>query len=288
MKKKIFRTRKMIKILRLEIIKTFKKWRTYIGFATVGIIIPMIGLAIKLSGEHLDKGPMRQFQEEFIIVGNLFNGWFFSHLIMNSLFIHIPFLIALVAGDILAGEATAGTYRILLTHYASRTKILIIKYFTTLIYSILLIAFMAILSLGFGYLFFGGGDLIIFGKEILLLPPDDLLFRFLVAYFCATVAMWTIASLAFLFSSFVENAIGPIIGTMSVLIIFLVISEMPLEIFDSIRPFLFTTYTSAWMKVFNDPIPYGEIIKSLGYLTLYSASFFITTLFYFKRKDILS
>ncbi len=278
----------MFRILYLEILKTFKKWRTYLGFLTVGIIIPLVATAIKLSGEHLDKGIMRQFQEEFIIVGNLFNGWFFSHLIMNSLFIHIPFLIALVAGDILAGEATAGTYRILLTHYASRTKILIIKYITTLFYSLLLILFLAILSLVIGHLFFSNGDLLILGKEILLLPQDELFFRFILSYLCAVVAMWTVASLAFLFSSFVENAIGPIIGTMSVLIIFLIISEMPIEIFENIKPYLFTTYTSVWMKVFNDPIPYSEIYNSLKYLMLYSLTFFTATLVYFNRKDILS
>lgn len=278
----------MFKLLILEILKTFKKWRTYIGFLTIGIIVPLIASAIKFSGADLEKGMMRQFESEFLIVGNLFNGWFFSHMIMNSLFIHIPFLITLVAGDILAGEATAGTYRILLTHSISRTKILIIKYITTLFYSFLLILFLALLSLGFGHLFFGGGDLLIFGKEILLLPPDELLFRFIGAYLCAVIAMWTISSLAFFFSSFVENAIGPIIGTMSVLIIFLIISELPIEFFENIKPYLFTTYTSVWMKVFEEPINIKEIFASITYLIIYSASFFAITLYYFKRKDILS
>ena len=41
---------------------------------------------------------------------------------MNSLWIHIPFLISLVAGDQLAGEGTAGTYRILLIRPPSRRR----------------------------------------------------------------------------------------------------------------------------------------------------------------------
>ncbi|MCK7520020.1 MAG: ABC transporter permease [Ignavibacteriales bacterium] len=48
---------------------------------------------------------------------------------LNALVVHIPFLITLVAGDLLAGEATAGTYRILVTRPVSRFKIVFSKFF---------------------------------------------------------------------------------------------------------------------------------------------------------------
>jgi ABC-2 type transport system permease protein len=220
----------MFKVFVLETYKIIKKWRTYIGFITLAVIIPLIMLAMKLENGHFIQGATRQLQNDFIFVGNLFNGWFITHLIMNSLFVHIPFLITLVAGDVLAGEATSGTYRLLLSHPISRTKILIVKYMTTIFYTTIFILFMALLSLGLGLLIFGTGDLITFGKEILLIPSDELWWRFTVAFIGAIIGMWTVASLAFLLSSFVENAIGPIIGTMAVLIVLLIISQLPVKI----------------------------------------------------------
>lgn len=272
----------------LELHKIYTKWRTYIGFLTIGIIVPLIVVGLKLGGVNLTQGVMFSIQEEFITTGNLFNGWFISHLIMHSLFVHIPFLITLVAADALAGEATSGTYRILLTRPVSRSKVLIIKYITTIFYTTTLVLFLGLLSVGLGNIFFGGGDLIVFKDGILLLPANEIFWRFALAYLGATVAMWTVASLAFFFSSFVENAIGPIIGTMAVLIIFLIIGELPIEFFQSIKPYLFTTYTLVWMKAFEEPIDFYEMSKSIGYLLIYSAGFFLTTLYLFRKKDILS
>ena len=60
-------------------------------------------------------------------IRSYYDGWFVSNMVMNALFVHVPFLILLVAGDIFAGEATSGTYRILLTRPPSRTRIFSVK-----------------------------------------------------------------------------------------------------------------------------------------------------------------
>ena len=278
----------MFKVFVLETYKIIKKWRTYIGFITLAVIIPLIMLAMKLEDGHFIQGATRQLQNDFIFVGNLFNGWFITHLIMNSLFVHIPFLITLVAGDVLAGEATSGTYRLLLSRPISRTKVLIVKYMTTIFYTTIFILFMALFSLGLGLLIFGTGDLITFGKEILLIPSDELWWRFAVAFIGAIIGMWTVASLAFLLSSFVENAIGPIIGTMAVLIVLLIISQLPVKFFEPYKPYLFTTYFTVWLKAFEDPVNWKEYFEWLGYLLAYCLGFFLITLYIFRRKDILS
>ena len=125
---------------------------------------------------------------------------------MNSLWIHIPFLVTLGAGDQLAGEATGGTFRLLLTRPASRTPILFAKYLTTLLYTAALVVFLAVLSLGLGVLLFGTGDLLVPGRTIVIHPEGEALARLLLAFGLAIWGMWTVASLAFLFSSLVENA----------------------------------------------------------------------------------
>jgi ABC-2 type transport system permease protein len=278
----------MLKLIYYELLKIFKKWRTYIGFIAIGVLVPLIELVLYFTGENIVSGMTKGLQQDFILVGNLFNGWFVTHLIMNSLWIHIPFLVCLVAGDVLAGEATMGTYRILLIRPVSRVKILFGKYFSTLIYTFSLIAFMAVLSIVLGLLLLGDGDLLIFSNGILILPNDELLWRFVLAFLFATFCMWVVASVGFLFSSFVENAIGPIIGTMAIIIIFFILGSLPYDFFVKMRPYLFTTYFSLWTLVFEDPIDWSQILNHILILGAYLVGLFGISLWIFKRKDILS
>ena len=100
--------------------------------------------------------------------------------------------------------------------------------------------------------------------------------------------MITIASLSFFFSSFVENAIGPIISTMGVNMIFLLITVIPLELFQDMKPYLFTNYMNVWQKVFEDPVPWDSIGSSVAVLGAYSLGFVFAAWLIFRRKDILT
>jgi len=207
---------------------------------------------------------------------------------MNTLWIHIPFLITLGAGDQLAGEATGGTFRLLLIRPVSRTAIFYAKYLTTLLYTLTIVAFLGVLSVGLGVALFGTGPLLITGEMLVILPQSEVEWRLLVAFVLALWGMWTVASLAFLFSSLVENAIGPIIGTMAVLIVFYAVSNIPLDLFAQIRPYLFTSHLNLWQTVMEQPIPWREVATSAGALGLYTLSFVLGAWYIFATKDILS
>jgi len=100
--------------------------------------------------------------------------------------------------------------------------------------------------------------------------------------------MSVVASLALLLSVLVENAIGPIIGTMAIIVISLIISETPISLFESVRPFLFTSYSDVWQKVFLLPIPFNDILFSISVLLGYMILFLVTASYIFYRRDILS
>ncbi|MGA9407172.1 MAG: ABC transporter permease [Bacteroidota bacterium] len=279
----------MFNLIYYELFKTYAKWRTYIGFIVVAVIIPLVMWAMKVEGGRFIQYQMRTLQNDFFVTGNLFNGWIIAQLIMNSLWVHVPFLISLVAGDQLAGEATAGTFRLILIRPVSRTRILNSKYITTLLYTASLVFSIALLSVGFGLLIFGSGDLLAIDRDTLtILPEAELWTRFALAYGLAIVSMCVVASLAFLFSSFVENAIGPIIATMAVVVALLIISNLPVESFEPVKPYLFTTYQNVWQQAFKNPIDWGTIGKSCAVLGAYIVGLWLITLFVFKRKDILS
>jgi len=279
----------MIDLIRIELFKIFKKWRTYIGFIAIGLLVAIIQLAMYFEGQKSLDYMTRNLQESFIIVGNLLNGFLISYIILNMLAVHIPFLITLVAGDLLAGEATAGTYRILITRPVSRMQILTSKYIAGNIYSFLVILWLGIISLGVGAILFGFGELIVTGTDaITILDRADVLWRFILAYGFAALGMSVVCSLAFFFSSLVENAIGPIIATMAVIIIFVIISAIDIEVFRTIRPYLFTNYILSWREFFSDPIDITSVLEAVSILAGHSVILFLITAVIFKRKDILS
>ena len=279
----------MLTLINIELYKIFKKWRTYIGLIAIGVLVPVIQIAIMLEGKDTINFMTRDLQQSFIFVGNLLNGYLISYFILNSLTVHIPFLIALVAGDLLAGEATSGTYRILITRPVSRTKLIAAKFSAGLIYTCILVLWLAVMSMVLGIIIFGIGELIVLKSSmVIIFARDDILWRFLAGYGFAALSMGVVASLAFLFSSLVENAIGPIVSTMAVIIVFVIISAININIFNNIRPFLFTTYMNSWRLFFDNPVDFSEIIKSVCILLGHIIIFFGLTTLIFKRKDILS
>ncbi len=279
----------MATLVRIELYKIFKKWRTYIGFIAIAVLVPIIEVAMLIEGARSLDFMTRNLQQSFVFVGNLLNGYLVSYLILNALTIHIPFLIALVAGDLLAGEATAGTYRMLVTRPISRFKIVTSKFIAGAIYTNLLVLWLAIFSLVLGFIMFGIGELIVIkSSTIIIFSRDDVFWRFILGYGFAALSMMVVTSLAFLFSSLVENAIGPIVTTMAIIIVFIIISAININFFQNIKPYLFTTYMQSWRLFFDKPVDFSEIIKSVLILSGHIIVFFSAALFIFKRKDILT
>jgi len=279
----------MITMVRIELYKIFKKWRTYIGFIAIGVLVPIIQIAMLYEGENSINFVTREIRESFVFVGNLLNTYFISYIVLNAIAVHIPFLITLVAADLLAGEATAGTYRLLVPRPVSRMKIVTSKFFAGTIYTNLLILWMAIISLGLGFIIFGVGELIVLkSSTVIIFEKSDVLWRFILAYGYASLGMMVVCSLAFLFSSLVENAIGPIISTMAVIIVFIIVSAINIDLFQAIKPYLFTSHILKWREFFNDPVDTFEIIKSVLILVGHIVLFFSLTTFIFRKKDILS
>jgi ABC-2 type transport system permease protein len=279
----------MMHLVRFELIKTFTRWRTYIGFLAFGVIVPLVVIGLKLGGQlSFERRLLSMLQNDFVIGGNVLNGWFFGLFFMGALWVHVPILLTIVAGDQIAGEGNAGTFRFLLIHPVSRTRIITAKFIVTLIYTALMVFFIGGLTLGLSLWAFGGGDLLVIRRGILVIPEARLPAYFLMAYGLATLAMFVVSSLSFLFSAFTDNSIGPIMATMAVIILSIIVISLPFELFQKIRPYLFVHYFDAWQKVFDDPIPWGVIGRHAIILAGFILAFFVATIAYFSRKDILS
>lgn len=294
-------------ILLIELKKIFKKPRTYIGFVAIAVIVGLIQLALKADGPTWLKLMFSGMDDMFAIQdGNVLNGYFVCFLILNTLFIQVPLLVALVTGDMIAGEANMGTLRLLLTKPVPRSTLLLAKFTAGLFYTFLLLVWMAILSLFMSMLFFGTSDLLV-NKSYTIIQfyvdssGDDVFWRYLAAFGLAFLALATVAALSFMLSIFAENSIGPIVTTMSIIIVFTIISTMDLPLFTRINPFLFTSYMTSWKGFFNmaTDSETGAAIRGSVYsvsalvnaaliMVAHIAGFFGVAWFVFRKKDILS
>jgi ABC-2 type transport system permease protein len=279
----------MWQLTKIELFKIFKKPRTYIAFAAIAAIIFLVQLAFYLDGEKYMSFVMASIESSFTLEGNLMNGYFIFFVILQTLLVHVPLLISLVAGDMIAGEANMGTLRLLASKPVSRTGIILSKFMATCIYVLLLLSFMALLGLLGSMLLFGTSDLMVFKSDkLLLIDRADVLWRYAAAYGFAALAMLTVAALAFLFSVFAENSIGPIIAAMSVIILFTILTTMDIPFFNAMKPWLFTNHMLNWKGFFDRPVDKGEVLKSALFLVGHIAFFVSLSIYVFRKKDILS
>lgn len=279
----------MLTVLQIELFKIFKRPRTYIAFVAVAAIVVLIQLAFYVDGESYIQFMLQTISESFNVEGRILNGYLVCYIILQTLLIHVPLLIALIAGDMIAGEANMGTLRLLISKPVSRESLMVSKFLASITYTLLLLVWMAFLSLLLSLMIFGVGDLMIFkSEEIVILKSTDIMWRYWCCFSFAAVAMTTVASLAFLLSIFAENSIGPIIATMSIIIVFTILSSMDLPLFTAIKPYIFTSHMLGWKGFLDDPINYSSVMKSAGILVLHIVCFVTAAILIFKKKDVLS
>jgi ABC-2 type transport system permease protein len=292
----------MLQLLRIELYKIFKRPRTYIAFAVIAFIILLIQVALKFGGKEYVGLMMSGVNDTFEApTHEILNGYLVCYVILNLLLIHVPILVALIAGDMISGEANMGTLRLLVSKPVSRTNLLLIKFVAASIYTILLLIWVAIFSLLFSILLFGTNDLFVARvTDSNIISSADVMWRYIAAFGFATIGLITVAALAFMLSVFADNSIGPIVATVCVIIVFTILTQMQIPFYDeTIKPYLFTTHMLGWKGFFYvkgvDGVTvegsienYPAIVKSGLILVVYTALFLFTAIFYFKKKNILS
>lgn len=291
----------MWKLVQIELFKIFRKPRTYIAFAAITAIVGLIQLGFYVDGETYIKFGMQALSDSFNVEGKILNGYLLAYIILQTLLVHVPLLIALVAGDMISGEANMGTLRLLVSKPISRTNLILSKFLASAVYTLALLIWMAVWSLFVSLLVFGADDMIIMKSEVVTqILKSDTLWRYVAAFGFAALAMVTVASLAFLLSLFAENSIGPIMACMSIIIVFTILNTLNLPIFNAVKPFLFTSHMLGWKGFFDVQVNSNNeqivgsvenlpaVLRSAGILAAHIFIFLSASIFIFKRKDILS
>ena len=291
----------MWKLLQIELYKIFRRPRTYIAFGAITALIAVIQLGLKVDGEAYVDFIMSGLKDTFDFEGKILNGYLVCYVILQLMLIHVPLLISLIAADIISGEANMGTLRLLLTKPVSKTEFMLAKFFAASIYTFILLVWIAVLSLALSIFLFGTDDLIIQKTSyVVQIAQNDVFWRYVGAFCFAFLAMLTVTAVGFFLSIFADNSIGPIVTTMSVIIVFTILSTMTIPLFQKIQPYLFTTHMVNWKEFFDEKVNDQNevitgsiqnpqrIIDSALILILHIVFLVSAAIFIFKRKDVLS
>jgi ABC-2 type transport system permease protein len=293
-----------LRLLRIELYKIFKRPRTYISFGALTVFIVLIQFALKVNGEEFLKFFLGgQEMELDIPYAKLMTGYFVCFVILNTLLVHVPLLVALVSADQVSGEANLGTLRMLVGKPIGRGQLIITKFIASVIYIIMMLLWMAIVALLGSMIIFGVNDMYVpRAFDISIIPQADVIWRYILAFLFAALALSSIAALAIWLSVMADNSLGPIVATVCIVIVCTIIQSLEVPVFNKyITPYLFTTHMLGWKGVFNiqaneagDDVIYGSIekvqyiYKSILVLVIYIVVFISMAIITFKRKDVLS
>lgn len=290
-------------ILKIELFKIFRRPRTFIAFVAVALIVMLVQFALKVNGRDFLKFFTDTQADTFEIpYDKILNGYYVCLFALHTILIHVPLLVALIAGDMISGEANLGTLRLITGKPVTRSGLILAKFCASTVYVILLLIWMALIALLGSLLMFGDGDLAVFKEaSIHLMNNSDVLWRFFAAFVFAALGLTVIAAMAMMFSAFSENSLGPIVLTVCVVIVFTVVQQLKVPVFEeTVNRWSFTTHMLGWKGFFyvekdaegitidgsveNPAALVTSGLVLVGYIILFLA----ITIRYFNKKDILS
>ncbi|GHC70655.1 ABC transporter permease [Streptomyces flavofungini] len=275
-------------LLRSELSITFRRWRTLALLAVLAAVPVLVGIAVKIEtgdgGSVGGGGPDGGGGPAFIAqVTN--NGLF---LVFTALAATLPFFlpmaIGVVAGDAIAGEASAGTLRYLLVAPAGRTRLLLVKYATALTFCLVATLVVAASALAVGALLFPLGEVTtISGTRISF--SDGLLRALLIALVVAA-SLIGVSALGLFVSTMTSSGIAAMATTVGLLITVQILDQIPQ--LHAIHPYLFSHYWLSFADLMRDPVYWDDLVKNLGLQALYAGVFGSAAWARFGVKDIAS
>lgn len=272
-------------ILRSELTTTLRRWRTLALLGVLAAVPVLIGIAVRI--ETADGSPAGPGG------GGGAGPAFLSQVTNNGLFlvfaslaavlpVFLPMAVGVIAGDSVAGEAGAGTLRYLLVAPAGRTRLLLAKYASTLVFCLIATLVVAASALAVGALLFPVDDLTtISGTRISF--GEGLLRAGLVAVAVAA-SLIGFAALGLFVSTLTNSGIAAMAATVGVLITVQILDAIPQ--LSGIAPYLFSHYWLSFSDLLREPFYWDEVLKNLELQALYAAVFGSAAWARFTAKDI--
>ncbi|WP_405627929.1 ABC transporter permease [Streptomyces sp. NBC_00016] len=274
-------------LLRSELLTTFRRWRTLALLGVLAAVPVLVGIAVKIEtsdGSSGGPGGGGGGGEGPAFISQVTNNGLF--LVFTALAVTLPFFlpmaIGVIAGDSIAGEANAGTLRYLLVAPAGRTRLLLAKYATVMIFCLVATLVVAVSALTVGALLFPLGDLTtISGTRI---GFGDGLLRALLIALVVAASLTGVAALGLFVSTLTSSGIAAMATTVGLLITVQILDQIPQ--LHALQPYFFSHHWLSFADLMREPVYWDDLEKNLGLQALYAAVFGSAAWARFTTRDI--
>jgi ABC-type transport system involved in multi-copper enzyme maturation permease subunit len=259
------------RLFRSELRLVFGRRRNQLLLAVTAVFPVVIGIALRLAAPHPQgggNGPGVAFFNQ--LAGN---GVFLAFIALSTLLVLVlPVVVAVVAGDSVAGEAGYGTLRYLLAVPAGRTRLLAVKYAAIVVFALAATVIVAAVALAVGAALFPVGPVTLLSGSTVPLAEGLLRVLFVTLYVAA--AMAALGAIGLAVSTLTEHAIGAIAAIAILVVTSEVVDQVPQ--LAAIGPYLPTHWWLSFDSVLRAPVDTSTLLKGLlsfGVYAVLSGSF---------------
>ena len=265
-------------LLGSELSVMFRRRRTWALLAALAAVPILVAVAVRVTSRGRSGGPA-----------------FLDQISQNGLFVtlagltlavplFLPLTVGVVAGDTLAGEASAGTLRYLLVAPAGRVRLLIVKYIGAAVFCIAATLSVAIAGALIGAALFPVGPVTLLSGDTVSVA-DGLVRALLIALY-VSVSLLGLSAIGLFFSTLTDVPVGAMAATIVLSIASQVADSLPQ--LDWLHPWLFSHYWLGFADLLRQPISWDSFgsnaILQLGYIVVFGGLAYGRL----ATKDILS
>jgi ABC-2 type transport system permease protein len=196
----------------------------------------------------------------------------------------LPLTVSVVAGDTIAGEASLGTLRYLLTRPAGRTRLLLVKSAATAMFCLVAAFTVAFGGLLAGAVLFPLGSLVSLSGTTLSLGSG--IMRTLAAAGIVGVSLLGLAVIGVFISTLTDVPVGAMAATVGLAVLSAILDSVSQV--HAIHPWLLTHYWLSFGDVLRSPVDWHNVIADIRLQGGYLAVFGLASWARFTTKDVLA
>jgi ABC-2 type transport system permease protein len=280
-------------VIGVELVKLVRRPRSWVAIALLCLLPAVVAVFVAVT--HVVPPPG---QGPTLLSTVLSNGSLFPAAALAIVLpIFLPVAVAVVAGDAVAGEASAGMLRYLLARPVGRTRLLVAKLIALVVFVLAAVIAVALTAYLTGRILFGDKPITagtsgltsgVIASTLSGTPmtPADILVRTLGAVAFIAVSMLGVGAIALFLSTLTDSSLAATLGALAALITSGVL--VALNAAAAVSPYLPTRYWLAWVDFFRQPILWRDIDRGFAIQGVYVLVFLAAAWANFATKDITS
>jgi ABC-2 type transport system permease protein len=271
-----------LRLFASELRLVFLRKRNLLLLMVTALFPIVIGIALRLAAPHPQGGNGAGVAFFNQLAGN---GVFLTFIALSTLLILVlPVVVAVVAGDSVAGEAGYGTLRYLLAVPAGRTRLLAVKFGVIVVFGLSATVIVSAVALAAGAALFPVGPVTLLSGATV--PLADGLLRLLFVTLYVAAAMAALGAVGLAVSTMTEHAIGAIAAIVILVVTSEVVDNVPQ--LAAIGPYLPTHWWLSFDSLLRTPIDTSTLFKGLLSFGVYVVLFASFAWARFTSADVTS